>query len=612
MKKIFILIAIVSIFAFSLSAFAMTQIADSDLSSVTGQSGVSINLDTRIDLNIGTVAWGDIDGFVLSNVDGNTSGETNSAGWVGLKNLVVDNLRIRADQSLLATAYNYIQPALTWAGDMGPTSNGGKVLAFTQFATPTAIGGLVGAYNTAYPSATTGSYATILGRFGTGTNDPATVAGWAAFYGLYANYSVASGGTYHTGAIGSGYLTYLTYKGASDSFKPLTIDVATDTGTGHGVVGTTFVRIGLGSLEIGMDSMNADVKVGSDNTLGVGTLGSIYVGSMMVRINGNSYVDIYARDSGNAGSNSGQGVGIGLNVKLNQFTIGTLAWGDKDGLGTSPTTGTSLGLPFTYDVPGWFAATTVGWVGLNNLNVANLTVIGNIGIDVATNSSTWTFVNIGMTGLSVNTGTITATAALGSSTTLDQELGSIYISGLNVTVNGNLQIGARANGTQGVTINLDNLTVSINGTSTISWGDNDGFTGALNPGYVGLKNLAITGLTLNGPVNIDVASINDSLIVVPSDVFLSMNRLMYGTYASHYMSKSWIHLGLGGDANLPALSGTTLINGAFGVSMTSLAADVAFGNSPDLVTGTASRTMGKLFLGDVNVGINGWVDIAAH
>jgi hypothetical protein len=328
---------------------------------------------------------------------------------------------------------------------------------------------------------------------------------------------------------------------------------------------------------------------------------------MLVRIDGTSTVDIYAKN-GTAVAPA-QGVGIGLNILLDQVSFGTLAWGDKDGLGpAAAVTGTSLGMPYTYQIPGWVAGTTVGWVGLNNLNIAGMTVIGKVGIDVATDASNWTFVQIGLNALSINTGTITGTVAMGSSTTLNQELGNIYISGLNVTVNGNLQLGARADGTQGVTINLSNLSVAINGTSTISWGDTDGIGGTTTAGYVGLKNLAIVGLVLNGPVTIDVASISPA-IVSPTQIWGSMNRLMYGTYESHYMSTSFVHIGFGGDAGSPALIGTNLQSGALGINIASLSADVAFGNTNSLAT---ARTMGSFYLGNVVVGVNGWVDIAAH
>jgi hypothetical protein len=57
-----------------MSAMALTTVSDSELAGVTGQAGVSINVDMTANITVGTLAWGDADGF---------SGNTN-AGYVGL------------------------------------------------------------------------------------------------------------------------------------------------------------------------------------------------------------------------------------------------------------------------------------------------------------------------------------------------------------------------------------------------------------------------------------------------------------------------------------------------------------------------------------------------
>ena len=81
MKK-FSLIAIIVIFvliALPMSVLAMTTISDSELSEITAQAGVSINVDITANLSIGTVAWGDSDGF---------TGYSN-AGYAGIEGLNV-------------------------------------------------------------------------------------------------------------------------------------------------------------------------------------------------------------------------------------------------------------------------------------------------------------------------------------------------------------------------------------------------------------------------------------------------------------------------------------------------------------------------------------------
>jgi len=83
MKKIFTAIVLLALLVLPMSVMAMTDITDDELSTVTGQAGVSINIDVTANLTIGTMAWGDSDGF---------AGYTN-AGFVGIEGL---NLTVHA------------------------------------------------------------------------------------------------------------------------------------------------------------------------------------------------------------------------------------------------------------------------------------------------------------------------------------------------------------------------------------------------------------------------------------------------------------------------------------------------------------------------------------
>ena len=83
MKKILSAIVLFALVVLPMSVMAMTTISDNELSTVTGQAGVSINVDVTANLTIGTVAWGDSDGF---------TGYTN-AGFVGIEGL---NLTVHA------------------------------------------------------------------------------------------------------------------------------------------------------------------------------------------------------------------------------------------------------------------------------------------------------------------------------------------------------------------------------------------------------------------------------------------------------------------------------------------------------------------------------------
>lgn len=80
MKKISICAILIIFFVvvvLPMSVLAMTAIDDNELAEITGQAGVSINVDITANLSIGTIAWGDSDGF---------AGYSN-AGFVGFEGL---------------------------------------------------------------------------------------------------------------------------------------------------------------------------------------------------------------------------------------------------------------------------------------------------------------------------------------------------------------------------------------------------------------------------------------------------------------------------------------------------------------------------------------------
>jgi len=629
MKKIFMVLALMAMLMLPLTSFSMTAMEEGDLSSVTGQAGVSINLDARVDLAAETVAWGDLDGFTAPNVSV-TSGE-DAAGWVGLSALSVQNLRVRTDQTLLEAEWfqKHSNIALATAFQTGATTLATNYAIATGDATPTvaeAITYAVGQYATASGDVTP----TVAEAYAYETANPGTVlGGFTTFVGAQsAITALATGGN----AAAAAFLTVANEKasGTFTPFAPLTIDVATGTAAvpfyGEG---TTFVRIGLGSLQVAMDSMDANVELGPDagyvgdgSGLATGVpnlkyqLGSLYLGDLYLRIGGNSYVDIF-NDRG-AGT---QGVSIVTNVILKEFSVGVLSWGDADGvdwafsvdaesvLGTH-TVDSNLVTPDAADP----IADAAGFVGLKDLNIDWLSISGRIDIDVATAQdpvllTDWTFVQIGLDALTVNMSGLTTTAALGAAKdTLDQELGELYISSAVITVNGDLQIGARADGTQGVTIDLNQLSVDISQGLTVSWGDLDGIGGTSAAGYVGLIGLNIADLELQGKVTIDVATIRD----FDPDTATTIQDMMYLGYRENNLSPTIVHIGLGsGDATADTYNEVlgVFLGDALGVSISSLSGGVAFAPVNNLI---GANTIGNIYLGGVKVGINGWVDIAAH
>lgn len=563
MKKIFMVIALMAMLMLPFTSFSMTALEDGDLSSVTGQAGVSINLDATVDLTADVVAWGDADGF------GATDAITDNAGWVGLTGLNIANLRVRADQILLNAEWYQKHTAEGGAFATASTNLAGEYATVASDETPTLAEAL--AYNTANPGTLTtyGAWATAFGAIQT---DAAADPQAAAFLIVFNEKAT----------------------GNFTPFAPLTIDVATD---GTNGVGITFVRIGLGSLQVEMDTMDATAKLGPTNAGAPNmkyTLGALYLADLSLRVGGNSYVDIY----NDRGADT-QGVSISVNATIKNFSIGTLAWGDTDGIDWA----------FSYDETGAYglhtedadletgAASNAGWVGLKDLSIAKITAVGDLTIDVATDASDWTYVEIGFgTGMAATISGLTATAALGDTKTdLDQELGDVYLSAATATLTGSLQLGARADSTQGVTILLDNLDVAISQGLVASWGDTDGLGGTTTAGYVGLKDLDLTGLQLAGSVTIDVATVDTTVTTLTA---ADITEMMYAGYVENNLSPSIVHIGLDNVV----------------VTVGSLSADVVFANNAALANSGSdiAKTMGSLYVGNMVVSVDGWVDIAAH
>jgi hypothetical protein len=93
MKKLLTAIVLFVFVALPMSVMAMTTIADNDLSTVTGQSGVSIGADVTMNITADVIAWGDSDGI----------GGATTAGWVGLSALNINTMRIhmRGDNGMI-------------------------------------------------------------------------------------------------------------------------------------------------------------------------------------------------------------------------------------------------------------------------------------------------------------------------------------------------------------------------------------------------------------------------------------------------------------------------------------------------------------------------------
>jgi hypothetical protein len=538
-------------------------------------------MDLAMDLSVSSIAWGDSNGAILAGA-GNIGGFAANTGWVGLTNLDAKGIRIQLRTDLINTAFlgHDMGDGTTTlqAATIGTKSAGIQAIFQYYYTTVHSVPAKAG-YTWAANAAAIMSDVEFATAASSGALAPAGLdaAAWGSFVFIY-----------HDGVMIS------IADGASNSLaiQPLTIDVAT--GAPHGT--QTFVRIGLGSLQISMVSMTADVKTsnvsslannnvgdltvagpataGGGNSLG-NTLGSIYLAGLDMYVNGGSYVDIYARSA------TEQGVVLGLNVTIDKLNINTLAWGDSDGIqGT----------------------TSEGWVGLTGLKITNLTIIGTVGIDVATPTTGQTYVNIGFGsgGLAVGVGGLDANVALGhANTDLHEVLGSIYLSSLTATITGNVQFSAPATGS-GVIIDLKSLTVNVSSGFTVSWGDT-GF-GADGAGFVGMTGVTIGTMVINGKVTIDVATLDSSTTLVTGT-----RSLMYAGYPTHNLSRSFVHIGLGaGNAD----SGTT--GDVLSLNIGSFGANVVLAGNKALSAGAGTGTLGMVYGAGINAKMNGWVDIAAH
>ena len=63
MKSILVFVAVLVL---PITIWAMTPISDSELSDVTGQSGVTIIIDVTMNIQFATIAWGDPDGCEIN------------------------------------------------------------------------------------------------------------------------------------------------------------------------------------------------------------------------------------------------------------------------------------------------------------------------------------------------------------------------------------------------------------------------------------------------------------------------------------------------------------------------------------------------------------------
>jgi len=312
MKKILIAMVLFVFVALPMSVMAMSTLADNDLSTVTGQAGVSIGADITMNVSFGAIAWGDIDG--LASVG--TSNPLRDAGsvdggWVGINNLNIQNLRI------------HMRTDLGMRDQLVAESLGGSMLTYTP---------------------------------GTG--------------GFEADLAGSNGATQETIATASAFLSTLATE------QLMTIDVYTSGGTtGYDGktfvrIGLPTFEITMNDLAVDM-GLWTNVHNATLNTDTPGTyqsLGKVYLTNLQVLLDKNNFVDIGTTTA--YGSNTtGVLIHVGNQASPDPYSnpdgyllhlnLDALAWGDADGLSTGLTSG--YGGDYT---------TGAGYVGLKGLNIA--------------------------------------------------------------------------------------------------------------------------------------------------------------------------------------------------------------------------------------------------
>jgi len=246
--------------------------------------------------------------------------------------------------------------------------------------------------------------------------------------------------------------------------------------------------------------------------------------------------------------------GVNINADLTMdIAIGTMAWGDSDGI--KGWDGSALNSP-------WATITSGGYIGMTNFNITNLRIkaretdsygadgefidgngnpvyyhaydsttgIKPITIDVATGSKAGvadvTFVRFGFGALQITMDSMSLGIMLGTDAatlaSTGQMMGTVNIGPMEVYINPMSYVDIYAHAGCGVNIEMG-IVIDEFKLGYVSWGDTDGLVNG-NPGvtggvgnwisatnaagYVGLADLKIGApIVINGTIAIDVVSV---------------------------------------------------------------------------------------------------------
>jgi len=406
-----------------------------------GQMGIGVNVAAAIDrVALDTLSWGDADGI----------GGTSRAGYVGLKDTSIRGVTVSGPVALDVETVRTGETSGTYAIGTKYIHVGFDNLdvGVDEIDTTAVIGdkknfsGDTGVLGTLYLKELNLNVTGHLDLYNETAGDVATLRFGVAIptltldtlsWGDADGYAGATG----FGGVGLRNLAIRNLNVAGEA----TVDEATIQAGEDGIsllpVGTVFVRIGLSKLDLSMESLDTDIALGNrkDNLNQV--LGSVYLGDLKMSMTGR--VDIHTPSA------STQGIVLDLDAKFPQLTMSALSWGDADGFSSHP---------------------NAGYVGLRNTEIKGLEVAGRVGIDVATADSSEqasrmspsfvritlgsvnadTMPTIGNGGLFIGIKYFGTDMILDSIKTLDspsrKSLGSLYFSGIEISVKGKINIGA--------------------------------------------------------------------------------------------------------------------------------------------------------------------------
>lgn len=337
MKKLFAL-AIILIFV-PFTAFGLQTLNEDVLDNVTGQAGVSIDLDVSMYVDITTVAWGDSDGI----------GGTSTAGYVGLETVDIDALHVvpRLDWALDPATIAQLQfltidvatEATLYGGRTFVRINPGTLqLDIASLSADVALGSDITLAEAAGETGLTNLQVLLnqnnfIDIYTHGANGVSINLGlnidaitmdtnyWGDTDGLGAAEVPANPitGTDYLAYYSNGDFTDAGYAGISDlevdnltisgtiDIDVATLDYGVIAGDSAGILGLyailhgagvvfsdSFVHLNLDAITIGADQITGTVELGSTTALGDtnGTLGNFYIAGVSATVDG--WVDIFA------------------------------------------------------------------------------------------------------------------------------------------------------------------------------------------------------------------------------------------------------------------------------------------------------------------------------